>query len=89
MEYSHYIQFKKETIKPIKITEFHYQTLKKIINKEKFVEVNGEVYSTSSIEGLVKIKKEPLMLAPPEPKPISKDLLDKFKQDIKKRFSWA
>ncbi len=88
MEYTRYVEFYNKNRKTLKITEAQYLALRKIINKDKFVEINGESYSTSGIEAFPKIKQEPLYLEAPPPKPISKTFLQKKMAEMAKRFNW-
>lgn len=89
MKHTRYVEFYNKNRKPLKITEAQYQSLRKVVNKDKFVEINGEMYNTGGIEAFPEIKQEPLMLAPPPEKPISKTFLQKFRGEMKNRFSWV
>jgi hypothetical protein len=78
---------------PIKVTKEEYEkTRKKIADGEKFIfRKNGDVIAISSIKKMTVVNPEPptLLLSSPEEKPVSKNFLAKFKEDMKKHFSWS
>lgn len=90
MSYTRYVEFYNKNRKPLKITEEQYLKLRPRLNTDKFIEINGESYNTSSIEAFPKIKDqlEPLYLPPPPTKPISRSFLQDMRDQIAKKFGW-
>lgn len=89
-KFTRYILFKNSDRRPIKITEEQFLKFRPALNRDKFIEVNGVPYSTSSIDSMPKIKEEPLMLAAPDPPPIPKaafEKLDRYVEKLKAKYS--
>jgi hypothetical protein len=87
MSYTHAIVFYDNNKSALKIRADQYRNLKTMLKKDHFVEINGEIYNRSDIRRIEKMKVEQLSLPGSKEKPVSQSFLEKFKEEMAKRFS--
>ncbi len=87
MNYTHAVIFYDENKPGLKIRADQYINLKALLKKEQFVEINGESYNRSDIRRVEKLKIERPGLPEHTDPPITKNFLQKFKEEMTKKFT--